>query len=429
MIGLTLFSMFFGAGNLIFPPFLGAMAGEQTWPAFLGFAVTAVGFPILGIVAVARTGGLNRLAGRVHPRFAFVFTLITYLFIGPCLAIPRTASTSYAMAMEPFTDGRLQGWLLLAYSIIFFTVAAVMAWNPEKLSEKLGKVTTPCLLVLVLVLTAGCMLQMEPQYGKAALQYQETPFSRGVLDGYQTLDALAALNFGIILALNIRNLGVTEEKAQMRETILAGLFAGGLLFLIYALLAHAGAVEGSRNASVSNGAQVLSNLAGSLYGGWGYLVLAVMFVLACLNTCVGLLSCCSKYFSELFPAVSYHRWLIGWAAVSMLISNAGLDAILRISEPLLNAVYPVALVLILLSFAPARLQAVRALYPLTVGSTFLFSVIHVIGEQGFLVSAAEAFFEQIPFYKEGFGWIWPAALSVLICTGISVGSSAKNVVE
>ena len=150
LVGLTLFSMFFGAGNLIFPPFLGAQAGTDTWPAFLGFAITAIGFPVLGVVAVAQADGLTQLASRVHPKFAVVFTILIYLSIGPGLAIPRTATTSFEMAVIPFVS-QVPLWGRIAYSLLFFGAALLVALRPEKLTYRLGRITGPCLLLMILV--------------------------------------------------------------------------------------------------------------------------------------------------------------------------------------------------------------------------------------------------------------------------------------
>ena len=153
LVSFTLFSMFFGAGNLIFPPHLGAQAGVNLWPAFAGLAVSAVGLPIAGVVAVAQAGGLDKLASRVHPVFAMVFTILVYLSIGPCLAIPRTASTSFQMLVPLIGGGT---GLQLAYSVLFFTAAFLVALRPEKLTDWLGRILCPCLIVLIVVLLRGC---------------------------------------------------------------------------------------------------------------------------------------------------------------------------------------------------------------------------------------------------------------------------------
>ena len=243
LVGFTLFSMFFGAGNLIFPPFLGAQAGTALWLAFVGFAVSAIGLPIAGVAAVARAGGLPALAGRVHPRFAQVFAVLVYLSIGPCLAIPRTASTSFEM-LTPLVGRSTPGQFI--YSLVFFAAAYFVALKPEKLTQRLGRILCPALLVLIVVLFAGCILRpAAPGYGTPAEAYAALPAAQGVLDGYQTMDALAALNFGAVIALNIQAVGITEEAAVRRGTIRAGLIAGGMLLVVYAMLTHIGGISGA----------------------------------------------------------------------------------------------------------------------------------------------------------------------------------------
>ena len=212
LVGFTLFSMFFGAGNLIFPPDLGAKAEANLWPAFLGLAISAVGLPVAGVIAVARADGLDKLAGRVHPVFAQVFMILIYLSIGPCLAIPRTASTSFAM-LTPLLGS--SAGLQLGYSALFFGVAFLVALHPDRLTRWLGRLLCPCLLVLILILFGGCLLHpLAAQYGAPTDAYSSAVILQGVLYGYQTMDALAALNFGAVIAMNIRAQGVAREHAD-----------------------------------------------------------------------------------------------------------------------------------------------------------------------------------------------------------------------
>ena len=345
LVGFTLFSMFFGAGNLIFPPFLGAQAGTALWLAFVGFAVSAIGLPIAGVAAVARAGGLPALAGRVHPRFAQVFAVLVYLSIGPCLAIPRTASTSFEM-LTPLVGRSTPGQFI--YSLVFFAAAYFVALKPEKLTQRLGRILCPALLVLIVVLFAGCILHpAAPGYGTPAEAYAALPAAQGVLDGYQTMDALAALNFGAVIALNIRTHGIEDEREVQRGTISAGFVAGLMLLAVYAMLTHAGALSGAAFPGGSTGADTLSNIAGGLFGPVGQVLLAAIFVIACFNTCVGLIACVGQYFHELLPRIPYPAIAAFFAAASMIISNIGLAGIIRLSTPVLNAIYPVAIVLIL----------------------------------------------------------------------------------
>ncbi|MBT9779925.1 branched-chain amino acid transport system II carrier protein [Clostridium sp. MCC353] len=424
IIGLTLFSMFFGAGNLIFPPFLGAQAGIHTWTAMTGFALSAVGFPVLGVVAVARSGGLQKLAGRVGPRFAYIFTLLIYLSIGPCLAIPRTASTSFEMAVVPFSAAGAPVRLFqLMYSILFFGIALMLALRPDKLSDRLGKILTPCLLILISVIFAGCIVKPAGYYAPPVRAYASNPFAKGFLDGYQTMDTIAALNFGIIIALNIRARGIVQEKRVIGETVLAGGIAGVLLILVYAALAHIGAMSGGAFEAAENGAGTLNQMVGFEFGNAGAVILAAIFFIACLNTCVGLLSCCSKYFCTIVPRISYRIWVFIFAGISLVISNAGLNRILEVSVPVLNAVYPAAIVLILLALTHHVWEGFCFVYPAAVLFTGIASIGAVLDQIGVLPSLLSGILKMLPFYEAGLEWILPAVFGIL--AGI-VLSGRKN---
>ena len=375
LVGFTLFSMFFGAGNLIFPPFLGAQAGTALWSAFVGFAVSAIGLPIAGVAAVARAGGLPALAGRVHPRFAQVFAVLVYLSIGPCLAIPRTASTSFEM-LTPLVGRSAPGQFI--YSLVFFAAAYFVALKPEKLTQRLGRILCPALLVLIVVLFAG----------------------------YQTMDALAALNFGAVIALNIQAVGITEEAAVRRGTIRAGLIAGGMLLVVYAMLTHIGGISGAAFPGSDTGASVLTALADGLFGRVGQVLLAVIFVIACFNTCVGLIASVGEYFHELLPQLSYPTIAAFFALMSMLLANIGLADILSLSVPVLNAIYPIAIVLIVVEFLPGRFQR-TSVWRLSI----LFTAIQSI-PAALPFGPLSALMNALPLSSLGFGWLLPALIGI-----------------
>ena len=412
LVAIMLFGMFFGAGNLIFPPGVGAQAGNLTWLAMVGMAVSAVGLPVLGVVAVARSGGLDALGSRVHPLFARVFTIAAYLAIGPCLAIPRTASTSFEMAVPPFVGaGAPIGLFRLLYSLVFFALALLVALRPEKLTDRLGKIMCPILLFLIVVTFIGSLVDPLEGYGapQSAL-YAAAPVARGFLDGYQTMDTIAALVFGIIIALNIRARGVEADGDVVRYTVRAGWVAGVLLLAVYAMLAHIGALSGGAFPGATNGAEVLTNLVPALFGTPGSVLLAAIFVIACFNVCVGLISSCGEYFSLLWPRFSYRGWAAMFAVVSMAIANAGLDLILRISVPVLGAIYPVAIVLIALSFFQKRLAEHRCAYSVPVAGTGVCSVLFALKDLGVPIPLLDA----VPLASIGLGWVIPALLGILV---------------
>ena len=413
LVGFTLFSMFFGAGNLIFPPDLGA--GTNFWPAFLGLAISAVGLPVAGVIAVARADGLDKLAGRVHPVFAQVFMILIYLSIGPCLAIPRTASTSFAM-LTPLLGS--SAGLQLGYSVLFFGAAFLVALHPDRLTRWLGRLLCPCLLVLILILFGGCLLHpLAAQYAAPTETYRSTVVLQGVLYGYQTMDALAALNFGAVIAMNIRAQGVDREQDVQRSAIRAGLVAGGLLLAVYAMLGHAGALTGAAVPGLATGAEVLTVLAERLFGKAGLVLLAAIFMLACFNTCVGLIACVGEYFHTLLPRIPYSVLAAFFAAASMLFSNLGLAEILRLSVPVLNALYPVAIVLITLSFVPGLGQRHRV-YPLCIGCTAVQSIAAALP-----LGALSALANALPLAALGFGWVFPAVVGLL--AGILLSCTEK----
>lgn len=335
----TFFSMFFGAGNLIFPPFVGAQAGSATIPAAIGFIVSAVGLPILGVLAVTFAGGFDKLASRVSPKFALFLGVAIMLTIGPCFAIPRTATTSFEMMVAPFVPSSY-GWLAqLIYSLVFFTLAFLFAQHPEKLSKVLGRFMGPLLLVLIAVLFIACLIHGIGTPANPMGDYSTNQIARGFLDGYQTMDLLAALYFGIVISANIRAQQVDDESQVQKETAYAGLGTGVLLIVIYGALSYVGVVSGAIatiDPTKDTGATVLTNLTSSLFGTFGTAFLGIVFVIACLNVCTGLIGTCATYFHTRFRTVagrtlSYRTWQVIFTVFSFIVSNAGLSAIIKVS--------------------------------------------------------------------------------------------------
>lgn len=411
LVGLTLFSMFFGAGNLIFPPGIAAQAGTATWPAFLGLAISAVGLPVLGVAAAARSGGLDQLCSRVHPIFSRAFTIAAYLAIGPCLAIPRTATTSFEMAVPPFAGPDTPLPLFrLVYSLVFFAAALAVALRPEKLSDRLGKILCPILVALIVITFVGCLVNPLSGYGPATGDYVAQPVITGFLQGYQTMDTIAALAFGIVIAVNIRAKGVEEDRAVVGGIIRAGLIAGAMLLAVYAMLAHVGALSGGAIPNPSDGAAALTNVVALLFGPMGNALLAVIFLIACFNVCVGLISSCGEFFHALFPRLSYRGWAALFALVSMVISNAGLAQIISVSAPVLGVLYPMAIMLIALSFFQRWLEGRRLVYPVAILFTGAASLLYALRDAGLPLS----FLNAVPLASLGLGWVLPAGAGTLL---------------
>ena len=305
VVSVMLFALFFGAGNLIFPPFLGQNAGENTLPAMVGFLATAVVLPVLGVVVVARFDGLEKLGKQVGARFALVFTVLIYLSIGPGLGIPRAASVPFEMAVAPYLpEGSNPALWMAAYSLGFFLIALWLCLNPGKLVDRIGRGLTPALLALLTLLFISFLFRGETSVAAAQGGYQEAALLKGFTEGYNTMDTIAALNFGLVISATLGTFGLTEKKDKMRYTILAGVLAGTILAVVYAMLSYMGMCSSGVYPVQENGAWTLRCIVYQVFGGTGAVLLAAIFTLACLTTCVGLINSISQYFTTLFRKIS-----------------------------------------------------------------------------------------------------------------------------
>lgn len=415
VVGVTLFSMFFGAGNLILPPLLGLQAGTSAVPATIGFLIAGIGLPVVGIIAVALAGTVRELAGRVHPLFARVFVAAVYLAIGPCLAIPRTSSTAFEMLAPLLPAGISLDTVRLVFSVAFFVVAYLLAMHPGRLTRLLGRVTGPALIALIVVVTGAALVSPGVQAAAPQVPYDHAPAIQGFLTGYQTMDLLASLTFGIVIATNIREMGVTEPGPLARAISSAGVIAGVLMVLIYCGLAYVGVNATEVAAGATNGATVLTASATAHFGAVGTVVVAAIFLLACLNVCIGLISCCGTYFSQEIPAVPYRWCALAFAAFSCVISNFGLDAILAFSVPLLGALYPIAIVLVIMGMLHGVCDHVPQVWPWVVGVTAVVSV--AIALRDAFAPGAWIATDALPLADMGLAWVVPSLVAAAIGYG------------
>ena len=414
-ISFMLFSLFFGAGNLIFPPFLGQNAGSATVPAIIGFLLTAVVLPVLGVIVVARFDGLDKLAKQAGSHFSLVFTVLIYLSIGPGLGIPRAASVPFEMAVAPYLspDANTRIWMV-GYSLVFFLVAFWLCRNPGKLVKRIGNFLTPCLLTLICFLFVSFLFRGQVEVSVPQELYQTLPFLQGFSDGYQTMDTIAALNFGLVIATTLGSFGLTEKKDTIHHTVVAGIFAGTILTTVYLMLTYMGMSSSGVYPIQENGAWTLRCIVFQLFGNPGAVLLAAIFTLACLTTCVGLINSISQFFSTLFPKVSYHSWVSLIVVFSFLICNLGLNAILSISIPILNAIYPVSIMLILLGLSHKLWERNPFVYPMTIGGTCVISVIYAMDAAGVPLGILAKLCRQLPLYDAGFCWVSAAAVMLFL---------------
>ncbi|WP_340701145.1 branched-chain amino acid transport system II carrier protein [Brevibacillus borstelensis] len=409
-IGLMLFALFFGAGNMIFPPALGQSAGTNVWIAMLGFIITGVGLPLMGVVAVGLGGGsLSALAGRVHPVFGVLFTVVVYLAIGPFLALPRTGTVTFEMGVLPFLPESVKGsWVpLFICTVVFFALTYWLSLHPSKLVDRIGKILTPALLLIIAVMFFQGVTHPIGDVGAPAEAYQSTPFFKGFLEGYLTLDALAAMVFGIVVTTAIKEFGITDRAKLSLSTIKAGIIAATGLALVYLALGYLGATSKTLGVS-DNGGQILTAVVQHLFGSMGSLLLGLAVTLACITTSVGLVTACSRFFSDRFPVVSYKTMVAVLCVFSTAVANVGLTQLIALSVPVLVAIYPLAIVLMLLSFLHPVFRGYSSVYIGAIVTTAAISLTDGLKQLGVPMDAITALYKHLPLYAEGIGWLLPA---------------------
>ncbi|WP_444980431.1 branched-chain amino acid transport system II carrier protein [Lysinibacillus piscis] len=416
-VGLLLFALFLGAGNIIFPPLLGQQAGENIAVAMLGFLATGVGLPLLAIVAVAKAGGdLQVLANRVNPVFGVMFTSIVYLAIGPFFAMPRTGSVSYEIGIAPllpegFTHHSVS---LFITSVLFFAFILYLSLNPSKLVDRIGKILTPALLIVILLLAIKSFITPMGQAQQAVGSYVISPFAEGFVQGYLTMDVLGALVFGIVILQALKDKGMTNTKQQINTTIFAGVIAAIGLAFVYISLSYIGNTSVESIGTFDNGGSIIAQSVKVLFGHFGSIILAIIILLACISTAVGLLTANAQYFHRLLPKIPYKVFLYIFTFFSLAITNVGLTKITNASLPVLLVIYPLAIVLMLLSLLDHFFKGGAIVYISALIPTFFVSLYDGFKEVAITLPFYERMLKAFPFYEQNLGWLIPASIGAMI---------------
>ncbi|MFJ9256274.1 branched-chain amino acid transport system II carrier protein [Bacillus velezensis] len=413
IIGLMLFALFFGAGNLIFPPMLGQMAGKNVWIANAGFLVTGVGLPLLAITAFVFSGkqNLQSLASRVHPVFGIVFTMILYLAIGPFFAIPRSGNVSFEIGVKPFLSTDAGPASLIIFTILFFALACLLSLNPSKIIDVVGKFLTPIKLTFIGLLVVVTIIRPIGTIQVPSKEYTSHVFFKGFQEGYLTLDALVAFVFGIIIVNALKEQGASTKKQLMIVCAKAAAIAAVLLAIIYTALSYMGASSVEKLGLLENGADVLAKVSSYYFGSYGSILLGLMITIACLTTSVGLITACSSFFHELFPSVSYKKFAVILSVFSTLVANIGLTQLIKVSMPVLMTMYPIAISLIFLTFLHPLFKGKSEVYRGSLFLTFITSLFDGLNTAGIKIDVINRVFAQFfPMYSIGLGWVLPAIL-------------------
>lgn len=418
ILSITLFGMFFGAGNLIFPVHLGQLAGSNVIPATIGFIVTGVTIPILAVAAIGVThsNGLQRMCEKkVGKGFAYFFTCLLYLTIGPFFAIPRCCTTTFTTGIYPLISNLDEKICLFIFGLMFFGLVLFFSLKPNEIMKWIGKVITPTflafftvLIVVALVKSDASTIDIVPDQS-----YVNYSFINGLLEGYNTMDAIAGLAFGVVIVNCIRDLGIHDGRLVANEIIKAGILTAVLMSAIYLVTTIVGAKSRVLFEISENGGIALAQIAEYYLGKFGLIVLAFTIGLACLKTAIGLVTSCSETFEKMFPnTLSYKKWAIIFSVFSFIISNFGLTSIINYSVPVLMFLYPIAIVLTIVGVFSYRTDN-KTIFRCTLVGTIFAAVFDFIKTLPFDIDVS--FISKIlPFFDYGFSWIVPSAIGLII---------------
>lgn len=413
IIGLALFAMFFGAGNLIFPPSIGLIAGEKWKAALLGFSLTGIGLPILGVLAVTVSGGsIQSLLNKVGPKFATFFSTLIIILIGPLLAIPRTGATAFELGIKPLFPSVHP----ILGSVIFFGLTLLLTIKSSDIIDVIGKFLTPILLIMIsAIIIKGILTPI----GMPVNTPIAKPFSIGFENGYQTMDLLAAVVFGSIIADDIKNKGIISKKEQFKTVAQTGLIAGVGLGIVYGGLLYLGATGSSVFTQGMEKVSLTTNIINILMGSFGEIILSLCVYSACITTSIGLTATVGQFFNDLSnDKISYKTIVIISTLISIVISNIGVESIVTFADPILKIVYPIAIVLVIINVFDNLIENKKIYIGATIG-TFCVSLIDGLSAMGVNTSVVGDFVQNLPLADSGLGWLFPAILGILLTHLIS----------
>ncbi|MBS6610097.1 MULTISPECIES: branched-chain amino acid transport system II carrier protein [Peptoniphilus] len=411
VIGFALFAMFFGAGNLIFPPYLGLISGHQWWVGFLGFTITDAGLGLLAIIALSKyDGNLNALASRINKTFAIIISTAIILCIGPFLATPRTAATTYEVGILPIFGESVNRYL---FSVIFFIVVFLLSIRSSKVVDIIGTFLTPSLLICMIILIIKGIISPIGKISETSMI--DNVLQRGITDGYQTMDALAGCMFALVVINAVKTRNYSSQKTEIKATILSGIIAAVFLALIYGGLLYLGAQTstlGIYDVSTDK-TSLLVDITNTTLGGVGVYILGIITALACLTTAIGLISATGNFFHDLSKGkISYEAVVIICSIVSCIISMLGVNQIINISAPILEVLYPCTMTIVLLGLFNEKIKddivfKIPSLVSLIFGFLFVLQEKELLGKFGQTL-------ESFPLQQFGLGWVFPMLIGLLV---------------
>jgi len=419
LTGLLLFGIFFGAGNLIFPPTLGAQSGEQFLPAIAGFVFSGVGIAVLTLIigTLNPKGYIYEISKKISPLFATIYLAALYLSIGPFFAIPRTATTSYAVGISPLLAEADKGLGLIVFTLIYFVAAYLIALNPSKILDRIGRILTPvfALLIIILVILGAF------KYGANAPQtateaYQTSAFGAGFLEGYNTLDALASVAFSVIAVQTLKQLGFTSKKEYISTIWVVGIVVAlgfSALYIGLGFLGNHFPVTEEAMKGGTPGVYILSQATQEIFGSTAQLFLAAMVTVTCFTTTVGLIVSTAEFFNGRFPQIGYKIYATVFTLIGFAIANLGLDAIIKYSVPVLVILYPITITIVMIVIVNKFVPLSKPGMQLTMGLVTAIAVTGVLASS-FEITTLTNLINSLPFANASLPWLVPAIIGILL---------------
>lgn len=409
--GFALFAMFFGAGNLIFPSYLGWSSASNWFLGFLFFILADVGLSLAALLVIAKLGGGPLcLAQRLGKLPAMLIVVAAGVCIGPLIAVPRTAATTFEFGVQPLFP-QVNGWV---FSVVFFLIVILLSIRQSKAVDIIGAVLAPVMLaVLAVLIVCGIVSPLGVVHGDVA---SSTVVRDGVKAGYQTMDMMGVILLSMAVMVSITQKGYQSNKEQRKIIAWSGMLSAICLFTVYCGLAYLGATVSSVYQVKMTQAELLIAITSGLLGKSGIVLLGVVVAFACLTTAIGLISSAATLFRELSGGKLRYQWLVvGLSAISCLISNVGIDAIIRFASPILDLIYPVLVVLVALGIFNDRIKS-DLTFRFAAAGTFAISCL-TLAEKALGLDLGMSY---LPLSDMGFGWIVPAV--VLGIVGAMIGS-------
>lgn len=414
VLGMMVFALFLGAGNIIFPPMAGYHSGTDWFSASLGFIVTGVVLPFLTLITVAVKGRGERLSVDLPRWVSVTFWVALYLILGSTFAMPRVTNTAYELGFLPlgFVEKSTASHLIFAF--VFNFVSMFFMLKQGTMISAIGKFMTPALLFLLVAVGIAVVRTPLSPINEPINQYVDFAFFSGIVDGYQTMDVLSAMAFGGIVARALASRGITSPQDVVIITIKAGLIAVGLLAALYICLFYLGATSDAVSQTATNGGQIFSRYVDALYGALGTWLMCGIVLLASMTTFVGVTSACADFFATFNPRLDYRFWVVVSTLLTTIVSTFGLDTLLRVTIPVLLLIYPTTVALVFLQFARRKMRNPRFTYGFTVAVLVVMSAFDTLNNIGLLSENVLAVLHRMPLFKEGIGWLLPGVIAFII---------------